>query len=129
MATDLAFLTRLPRSSTPPSSLRKAQCRSRTEEAGVRIPSPPPLEPQVPTTGKVTTTSGLDAAEACKGLVTALRIERDRMNALPPKCGLAVSTWSDTGPASRAPVPPPRTVRRRSRRLRGLRSERQGVVP
>lgn len=30
-----------------------------------------------------TTTSGPDPAEACKALITALRTERDRMNALP----------------------------------------------
>jgi hypothetical protein len=35
------------------------------------------------TTAKVTTATGLDPVAACKALLTALRDERDRMNALP----------------------------------------------
>jgi hypothetical protein len=41
-ATDLAFLTCLPQSSTPRSSLQECPYRSRTEEVTGSIPSPPP---------------------------------------------------------------------------------------
>jgi hypothetical protein len=44
---------------------------------------PPTPTTAVPTTVVVTTTSRPNAAQACKALITALRTERHRMNALP----------------------------------------------